>query len=134
MLKLAEDGNSVQEMWKCETQDNQMGGAIWVHGNIYASGQKNRDWQCVDAKTGKVKATIDGISKGTCIMADEMIYVYGDRGELGLIKPSAEGFELISKCDVELGSEQHWAHLVIDNGVLYCRHGDTVIAYDIKAK
>ncbi|MCF8373173.1 MAG: PQQ-like beta-propeller repeat protein [Bacteroidales bacterium] len=134
MLKLSEDGSSVTEVWKCETQDNQMGGAIWVHGNIYASGQKNTEWQCVDEKTGKVKKEIDELSKGTCIFADGMIYAYGDKGELGLIQPSPEGMKLISQCDVELGTEQHWAHLVIKDGILYCRHGDTVIAYDIKKK
>jgi hypothetical protein len=63
-----------------------------------------------------------------------MIYAYGDKGELGLIQPTPDGMELISRCDVELGTEQHWAHLVIKDGVLYCRHGDTVIAYDIKKK
>lgn len=134
MLKLSNDGTSVSEVWKNKSQDNQMGGAIWVHGNIYASGQKNRDWQCLDEKTGEVKQEIDDISKGNCIYADGMLYVYGDKGELGLIKPSPEGLELISKFDVDLGSQQHWAHLVIDNGVLYCRHGDTIIAYDIKNK
>ncbi len=132
MLKLSDNGNSVTEAWKCKSQDNQMGGAIWAHGNIYASGHRNRDWQCIDATTGELKQELDDLSKGTCIMADGMIYAYGDKGELGLIKPSPAGMELISKCKVELGTEQHWAHLVIHNGVLYCRHGDTIIAYNIK--
>ncbi len=134
MLKLADDGKSVTQVWANASQDNQMGGAIWVHGNIYASGQKNRDWQCLDAKTGELKQSIDGISKGTVIMADEMLYCYGDKGELGLMQPSAQGFELISKCKVEAGTNQHWAHLVIKDGVLYVRHGDAVIAYKVSSK
>jgi len=30
-----------------------------------------------------------------------------------------------------LGSEQHWAHPVINKGILYVRHGNVLIAYKI---
>jgi outer membrane protein assembly factor BamB len=134
MLKISDDGKSVSKVWENSSQDNQMGGGIWLDGKIYASGQKNRDWQCLDAKTGKLIQSIDDISKGTIIHADGMFYCYGDKGEIGLMKPTANGFEFVSKCSVDEGTNQHWAHLVIKDGVLYVRHGDSVIAYNIKSK
>jgi hypothetical protein len=33
---------------------------------------------------------------------------------------------------ITLGTNQHWAHPVIYKGVLYLRHGDTLMAFNIK--
>ena len=133
MIKIAEDGKSVTEVWRNSTLDNQMGGAILIEGNIYASGHsKDRSWQCLDWKTGEVKQTSKDISKGNIIYADGLLYCYGDKGEIGILEPHKDGFNFISKTKVNAGSNQHWAHSVIHKGILYVRHGDTVIAYDIK--
>jgi len=52
MLKLADDGNSVTEMWRDENLDNKMGGVILLDGIIYGSGHFNRKWYGIDWKTG----------------------------------------------------------------------------------
>jgi glycosyltransferase involved in cell wall biosynthesis len=44
------------------------------------------------------------------------------------------GFNLISKFRIVNGTEQHWAHPVIHNGVLYVRHGNALMAFDIRKK
>ena len=35
--------------------------------------------------------------------------------------------------EVTLGTGTHWAHPVINKGVLYIRHGDALMAYKIKS-
>jgi hypothetical protein len=63
-----------------------------------------------------------------------MFYCYAERdGEVALVKASPESFEIISRFKVPLGTDQHWARLVIDNGVMYVRHGDALMAYSIAA-
>jgi hypothetical protein len=66
------------------------------------------------------------------IYADGMLYCYSERGELALVKADPAKFDLVSKTMVTKGSEQHWAHTMIHNGVLYLRHGKALIAYKIK--
>ena len=56
------------------------------------------------------------------------------KGNLGLVKASPEGFELVSSFKIELGKAQHWAHPVINDGLLYMRHGGVLMAYDIRAE
>jgi len=51
---------------------------------------------------------------------------------MALVKASPEKFEIISKFMITKGTEQHWAHPVIYKGVLYVRHGDSLMAYKIK--
>ncbi len=50
-----------------------------------------------------------------------------------LVKPSPEAFNSDSEFAVSEGTDQHWAHPTIANGRLYIRHGDALMAYDIKA-
>lgn len=131
-LELSADGSSVKKAWFNETLDSRIGGMVLVDGYLYGSGDNNRQWRCVDWKTGREKYVATDIGKGVTISADGMLYCYSDRGELGLAKATPEGFSLVSKTRVELGSGQHWAHPVIHNGRLYLRHGNALIAYKIK--
>ncbi len=131
-LKLSHDGSSVEKEWFNSDLDNQMGGAVLVNGTIYGSGQRNRNWFCIDWETGETLYQSRDVDIGTVIYADGMLYAYTQRGELALIEPLKGSFRLVSQTPIELGSEQHWAHLVIDNGILYVRHGNALMAYDIK--
>lgn len=57
-----------------------------------------------------------------------------EKGTLGLVKAVPEDYHIVSSFKVTPGTGQHWAHPVISGGRLYIRHGDALIAYDIKAK
>lgn len=131
-LELSEDGSSINKAWSSDKLDSRIGGMVLVDGYLYGSGDNNRQWRCVDWKTGEEKYVATDIGKGVTISADGMLYCYSDRGELGLAEATPEGFNLVSKTRVELGSGQHWAHPVIHNGRLYLRHGNSLIAYKIK--
>ena len=130
-LKLNADGSSVSLAWRNKTIDSRMGGAVLLDGYIYASGDKNREWRCLEWKTGKEMYTSSAIAKGTLIYADGMLYCYSERGELALVKADPSGFQVVSQTRVTLGSEQHWAHPMIHEGVLYVRHGKAIIAYKV---
>jgi hypothetical protein len=72
------------------------------------------------------------MAEGVTIADDGMLYCYSNRGEMALVKATPEKFDLVSKFKITLGTDQHWAHPVIYNGVLYVRHGNTLMAYKIK--
>jgi outer membrane protein assembly factor BamB len=132
MLKLSEDGSQITKKWFCETMDSRIGGAVVIDGRIYGSGDENRDWQCIDWDTGKVLYSSKEIGNGAVITAEGLLYLYSQRGELALVRPGDSGFEILSEIRVSLGSGQHWAHPVIHEGILYVRHGNSLIAYNIK--
>jgi outer membrane protein assembly factor BamB len=131
-LNLSEDGSKVEKAWFNENLDSRIGGMVVLDGYLYGSGDNNREWRCVDWETGKETSASKEIGKGVIIAADGMLILYSDRGELGLAEATPEGLSLKSDTRVELGSAQHWAHPVINNGRLYLRHGNTLIAYKIK--
>ena len=131
-LDLSDDGSSVTKQWENPELDSRMGGMVMVDGCLYGSGDKGREWRCVNWDTGEEKYASKDIAKGVTIYADGMLYCYSERGELALVEATPEGFNIVSQTKVELGTAQHWAHPVINNGRLFVRHGDVLIAYKIK--
>lgn len=131
MLEISPDGNSVKQLWTQKKMDSRMGGAVQVDGYVYGSGD-SRLWCCYDWETGQELYTSQELAQGVVIYADGMLYCYSQRGELALVAPDPSGFRVISETKVSKGSEQHWAHPVIYDGVLYVRHGRALVAYKIK--
>ena len=70
--------------------------------------------------------------RGNIIYADGMLYLYGENGEVVLAKPELNKFSKVSAFKVPYGEDQHWAHLVIKDGRLYVRHGNSLMVYDIR--
>ena len=132
LLRLKDGGKSVEQVWKNDELDNQMGSAIRIGDYVYASGHQNKYWFCVDWKTSETKYKVKDLAPCNVISADGMLYCYSEKGTMNLIKPNPEKFELVSSFNITLGTDAHWAHPVIHNGVLYIRHGDALMAYKVK--
>lgn len=130
-LQLSPAGDDVTEVWFNDDLDNQIGGAVLVDGYIYGAGDRNRFWFCVDWETGETVYRTRDIDKGTVIWADGRLYCYTERGELALMEPTTDGFNIRGQTKITLGSDQHWAHPVINNGILYVRHGNALLAFKV---
>ncbi|KKM03073.1 hypothetical protein LCGC14_1778060, partial [marine sediment metagenome] len=138
-LKLSEDGSTVlRQEWKDSTLDCHHGGVVLVDGYIYGTnwrGNPAGNWVCLDWATGNVMYETEWIGKGSITYADGMLYCYEEKqGTVGLVKATPEKFELISSFKVPKGTGEHWAHPVICDGRMYIRHGDALMAYDIRTK
>jgi outer membrane protein assembly factor BamB len=132
MLRLIDGGRNVEKVWESKEFDSKIGGAVKLGNYVYGSGDHNKYWYCLDWKTGEQKYKDNSIAVGAVISADNMLYCYSDKGEMALVNPTSEKFDMVSKYPITLGTEQHWAHPVIYQGVMYVRHGDTLMAYAVK--
>jgi outer membrane protein assembly factor BamB len=131
-LKLSDDGKSVSTLWRNEDFKNLMGGIIVTDGHIYGSMYRKGLWCCINTTTGKIIYSSNKFGDGNIIMADGRMYCYSEKGEMALVSADPSSFNVISSFKVPLGSDQHWAHPVIDNGKLYIRHGNALMVYKIK--
>ncbi|HEY3373242.1 MAG TPA: PQQ-binding-like beta-propeller repeat protein [Prolixibacteraceae bacterium] len=129
--KLSADGSSITKEWDIKSFDSRIGGAVLIDGYLYGSGDNGRSWQCIDWKTGEQKYSSTEVTKGVVIAANKKLIGYSEKGELFMADADPSGLKIISKTKVTLGTEQHWAHPVVNNGILYVRHGNTLIAYKI---
>ncbi|MBF0543080.1 MAG: PQQ-binding-like beta-propeller repeat protein [Candidatus Riflebacteria bacterium] len=137
MLQLNKDATGVNLLWKTDVLDTHHGHVVLVDGNIYGSNwisNKKGNWVCLDWKTGKKMYEKEWQTKGSIIYNDGMLYCYDEQGgNIALVKATPEDFNVVSFFAIDKGSKMHWAHPVISNGLLYIRHGNALMAYDIKA-
>jgi len=138
LIKLSDDGMQASVEWVNPALDTHHGGVVLVNGYVYGSNwidNGHGDWVCLDWNDGKTMYETNWNNKGSIISADEMLYCYEEQhGTLGLAKASSESFNIVSSFKITQGKGAHWAHPAISDGVLYMRHGDVLMAYDVKAR
>lgn len=130
--RLADDGRSVTPAWTEEKLDIHHGGAVLLDGHIYGAAS-GKTWYALDAETGEILASIPRLGKGAVVYADGHLYGYVESGEVLLVNPDPKAFEVVSRFEITAGEGHHWSHPVIAGKVLYIRHGDVLMAYDIAA-
>jgi len=139
MVKIGADGKSATVAWTDPVLDDHHGGVVLIDGYIYGSNWLNNttgNWCCIDWKTGKKMWEQKWNCKGSIISAEGMLYIYEEKnGNVGLLKVNPQKFDLVSSFKVTKGDPgPFWAHPVIHNGILYLRHTNALMTYNIKAK
>ena len=132
-IRFPQDGSEYKELWSSEALDCLHGGVVWC-GPFYGS-DSDGNWICQQPATGEVlfkEKLLD--AKGSIICADGMLYCYSEKGTLALVEPKHKGMELVGSFKITMGDHEHWAHPAISNGVLYIRHGNVLMAFDIAEK
>ena len=137
MLKMSDDGKSFKELWRSSILDTHHGHYVYVGDYLYGTNWLSNakgNWICLDWKTGELMYEQEWITKGSIITADGMLYCYEERsGNVALVKPDPEKFDIVSSFQIKSGSGPHWAHPCIGDGKLLMRHGDVLMVFDIKA-
>ncbi len=138
MLELPDGKGEVVEIWKNPDLDNHHGGTVLLNDRIYgANWETNQqgNWMSVDWNTGKSIYNDEwlGHSKGSVVSADGLLYVYEEKkGQVALVNPNANKFDVISSFQIKDGRGSHWAHIVISDKVMYVKRGVMLLAFDIK--
>ena len=132
LIQLSDDGKNASVIWRNTDMTNLMGGFILKDGYVYGSKYRSSEWYCLNWDTGEVRYISKPFRNGVIIYADDLYYCYSEGGDMALVNADQNHFEVISQFKITLGTNQHWAHPVIDEGRLYVRHGNTLMAYDIQ--
>lgn len=131
-IQLSDDGRKAEVAWRNKKFRNLLGGIVKIDSCIYGSTAMGKDWQVISWNTGEMLVQNKELGGGSIIYADGLFYCYPEReGEVALVDANPEKIEIISKFEVPLGSREHWARPVIHQSVLYIRHGEALMAYNI---
>ncbi len=137
-IRVNTDGSEPELIWKNPDINPHMGGMVLVDNYIYGSTHDNNArgrWVCIDWTTGKTMWMTFWQNKGPVISADGMLIVIEEKnGNVGLVRPNPDKFDLVSSFKITKGEGPYWAHPVIDRGRLIVRHGEYLVAYSIKEK
>lgn len=130
-LKISDDGSSISKIWQNKDFDSYMGGVVRIGNFIYGCGTTKPEIKSINSTTGIITDSLK-IGIGALIAADDMLYYYNQKGEMNLLSYNNGKMEKVSSFRIKKGSKEHFAHPVINNGILYQRHGNVLIAYDIR--
>jgi len=131
MLNISDDLSSFNFKWCDSLKINLMGGAVRLGTRIFGT-YNRKGILCVDWETGEKQIFTSEIRSANLLAADGMIYSYEGNGVVSLLKPTDNSIDTAGSFKVKLGTGPNLAHLSIGNGILFIRHGKTLMAYDIK--
>ncbi len=157
-MKVSPDGKGFEEIWstdKRRAQDRRHEPVLEIHwttpvlkdGHIYAfSGRNEPDarFRCVEMKTGRVKwdrdeswvktasKTPDAYGRGSAILADDKLIILGEGGLLGLVRPTPDKLEEISRWQVPEFHHPCWAAPILSDKKVYLRSEDRLICLDFR--
>lgn len=122
---------SVQSVWSNKNMRNHMNSCVLWQGHLY--GFDEGQLRCLDVITGAVKWSTPAYGKGSLMLADGKLILYGERGRLGLADASPAGFQEITAAQI-LGGSSTWAPPVLANGHIYCRSLGDLVRLDVSGK
>ena len=132
-LSLSEDGTSIKEVWRNKGFDSYMGGIVKIGDFLYGSGTASPEIVSINATTGQLTDSLR-IGSGALIAADNMLYYYTQKGDLMLLGYNQGKIEKVCSFKIIKGTKEHFSHPVINKGILYQRHGNAMMAFDIRNK
>jgi outer membrane protein assembly factor BamB len=132
-LTLSPDGTTIKEVWRNKGFDSYMGGIVKVGNYLYGCGTVRPQLYSINATTGVMTDSLR-IGTGAIIAADNMLYYYTQKGDLMLISYNLGKMEKVSTMKIVKGTKEHFSHPVINNGILYQRHGNVLMAFDVRRK
>jgi outer membrane protein assembly factor BamB len=131
-LKIADGKVDADVAWTTLDMVCHHGGYVLQDGYIY--GNHSRGWSCLDLKSGEVMWNERAVGKGSLCWADNMLYLFGERGgKAALTTCSPDGLEIRGNVTVE-GEGPSWAHPVVIGGRLYLRYETNLYCFDVEAK
>ena len=130
-LSLSKDGTRISQKWRNAGFDSFMGGIVKIGDYLYGCGTARNDLRSINVNTGIVTDSLR-VGSGALIAADNKMYYYNQKGELLLMGYDQGKIQKISSFRITKGKNPHFSHPVINNGILYQRHGGVLMAFDVR--
>jgi outer membrane protein assembly factor BamB len=133
LLKLAADGDRVSatEVYFNRDMRNHLATSILLDDTLY--GFSSMIMTAMDFETGAVLWRDRSVGKGQTILADGKLYILSEDGVVGLVRPSREGYEELSRFEIGTREKRTWTLPVIADGRLYLRDQELLRCYDVSA-
>lgn len=116
---------------------------VLVDGHLYGCSGRNQpdcDFRCIRWSDGKVLWSVRRHQRASVLSADGYLIVLYENGELELVRPSLEKYDVVRKVDLStiaakdggpLLDEPCWAAPVLSHGLLYVRGNSRLLCFDL---
>jgi outer membrane protein assembly factor BamB len=131
MVKLTETAGALraEAIWSGMAMKNKFNSSVLIDGVVF--GLDEGRIAAVDVLTGERRWKGKSYGYGQLILADGVLIILGEVGELAMVKPSKEAFEEISTVQALTG--RTWNNPALAGGILLVRNATEMVAYDLRA-
>lgn len=124
---------AAQEVYFTRDMRNHHSSSVLVGDTIY--GYSDSILTALNFDTGQLAWRSRSIGKGSLIYADERLYLYSERGIVGLADASPAAYTERGRFSIpNTSGAPTWSHPIISNGKLILRDQDHVFAFDVRAR
>jgi outer membrane protein assembly factor BamB len=135
LYRLTTRGESIfaEHVWSSRL-DTVTGCAVLLDDTLFAAGYRREKWWFgLDWATGETKCELKDFTTGAAVYADRRLYCFDERGQVGLLNPTADGLEVTGRFQlITARVRDAWAHPVVHDGRLYLRYHDALWCYDVR--
>jgi outer membrane protein assembly factor BamB len=127
----------VNTLWRIENFAALHSDPYIINGYIYGysgdSFQNKGSFRCLDLSNGEEKWSTNDIGWGTCTLVDGYLLCSDIKGNIFLVKPDPDKFDLVTSLPSALGDVKGpvWSTPVVANRHLYLRFKQKLICYEI---
>ena len=131
VVEIKQDGTA-QELWFTKEMRNHHSSSVLVGDHLY--GFSSAILTAMKFDSGEVAWRDRSVGKGSLVYADGRLYLFSERGVVGLAEATPTGYVERGRFRIEAGDLETWTHPVVAGGRLYLRDQDTIYAYDVRQK
>lgn len=128
-IRSADGRTTAEPVWRNRAMRNVAAASVYYEDNIY--GFDNATLRAIAAATGETRWAQRGLGKGSLIIADDLLFLWGDQGTLTLAEASPESYRQLGQVKVfEAG--RTWTPPTLADGKLYLRGNRELVCLDVK--
>lgn len=130
VARLVAEGETItaQPVWEGVQMKNHFNGSVSIGNHLY--GFDTATLKCIEATTGKTLWAKRGLGKGSLIVANGMLIIMGETGELVLAEATHEAYRELARANVLEG--RSWTQPTLWQGRLYLRNHTELVALDLR--
>ena len=134
LLELKPNGKGItaQEIYFNRNMKNHHSSCVLVGDTLY--GFSSSILTALRFEDGQVAWKDRSVGKGSLVYADGHLYCFSEKGVVGLVEATAEGYREKGRFSIPQESLPTWTHPVVASGRLYLRDQDTLYSFDIRER
>ncbi len=122
-VRAVDGGLEAEEIWRSRVMRNHFNNSVYHGGVLYGFDESNL--AAVDAADGTRLWRERGLGKGSLILASDHLVILSEGGDLLLVKPDRERFDLVDR--VEVLSGRCWTPPAVAGGRIYLRNRSEMV-------
>jgi outer membrane protein assembly factor BamB len=134
LLELTPSADSVtaREVYFTHDMRNHHASSVLIGDHLY--GFSDAILTAMKFDSGEVAWRDRSVGTGSVVFADDRLYLYSERGVIGLAEATPAGYREHGRFQIQTGNLPTWSHPIVSNGKLFIRDQDTIYAYEVRSK